>query len=204
MKYRPLTASLPICLLLLFPCCDDSTTVEVLRPTQLVPPPPVATFSGVSFAVGNAYRWHYTKITNQGNMSLWDEIDRIVSETTIDGLRYFVFSGGKMLRSTDHAVLSFDGDSVSVYYRFDVTAGQTVPFLGSVLAVGVVDTGSVFGETQEVVTVSSQSLSAGAIDEASYSTRFGPLVINRSEPGSVTRGVLVGARLDTVNYGSYP
>ncbi len=178
--------------------CDETTFVGPGGPTPL---PPDTSFAGVDFSVGNKYHWRYTRFYSTGTFFQWDDSLFITGETTIGGERYFVFSTGEILRNSHDTVYAYANDSVSVYYRLNPSVGQAVPFLGYSMTVTSVDTGTIFGKTLKMITVSTMSASPSGMDLARYATRFGPLETNQSEHSYVTRGILLGARLGSVMYG---
>lgn len=183
-------------------CTNDSHLVDTSPPVVV---PPVWKSPGVHLAVGNTYHWRYTRISSYGNIFLWDENYAVTGETFINGNRYFILSTGEKLKSQGDTVLAFALNSASVYYRLNVSVGETVPFLGNQLTVSFIDTSTAFGETQKIVTVLNQSLSSSStLISGRYASRFGLIGIDRSESTFVTRGVLVGARIGTVNYGYAP
>jgi hypothetical protein len=191
---------LPLCGIL-FQFCKESTIVET--PCTIVQPP-IVIQGGVHLAVGNMYHWRYIRTTSYGNFSQWYETYTVVRETTINGDHYFVLSTGEIVRCSGNVVFAYSHDSVSIHFRLDASIGQSVPFLGYQVRATFVDTNTIFGETQRIITVSNQSLSPVAMDLGRYATKFGLIEVNMSESTYVTRGTLVGARVGTVNYGQLP
>lgn len=178
-------------------CSENSVPVSPPQHTTT----PLVIETGIQLAVGNRYHWRYTEITNSGSIFQWETSDSIVERTTIDGGDFYVMRSGITLRSVGDIIYAFTSDSVSVYYRFDVAVGQAAPMMGQTLTVAGIETSAVFSDTQRVITLAPQLLSPSGLDQVRYSTTFGLLETIRSTPTSVTRGILVGARIGATTYG---
>jgi hypothetical protein len=189
--------ALPVLLVLpaLFGSCKRSSTTE--------PMPNGVTSTGVRFAVGNQYYWQHMNISS-GILTDSFHKEFVTNDSTIANTRYFVLTTGEVLSSSDDTVYSYHDGSQSIYYRFDVAIGQSVQFLGYVLPVTSVEFDSVFGQLQKQIMVSNESLSPDTVVSGIYATEFGLIVFSKKYGTHESRQVLMGARIDNVDFGWNP
>jgi hypothetical protein len=186
-----------IALLGLLISCNEPNIIET-TPRPVTPHP--STSVSIQLAVGNTYIWRYTRFYNNGSFSSWQQTLRIVADSVIAGSHYFVFNSGEKLRALPDTIASFISGSPAIWYRFDVQAGDRVPFLGDQMVVTLVDSAVVFGDTVKVISVQADSGSHGAFDTGSYAAKFGLVSLRSSDSTSVTLGSLIGAVLDSTTF----
>ena len=180
--------------------CNEPSSPQGSGP----PPPPVSPErTPVHLAVGNAYNWRVTQI-GFGTFFQWNETSEIGDDTTLDARTYYVFDTHDILSSSGDTVFAYSHDSTSVLYRLNVSVGEIVPFLGYTFRVISVDTQTVLGDTQTVVTVSDGSAPSTIISSGRYASKFGVVGLERRDSLYVTTTSLWGARLGTTTYGSVP
>jgi hypothetical protein len=132
----------------------------------------------------------------------WYTGQTIVRDTLIDGKTFYVFSTGEILRSSDVAVLRWNGSSESILYAFDVSKGDTTWAYGLKSLVVDVYTDTVFHSPQTVVEISNGAISADTVFSARYSKKFGLLFTQKWYLNRIWRLSLAGALIDSVTYGS--
>jgi len=154
----------------------------------------------VDLAVGNQYHWNDSYVSS-GILIQDSHIDSITSDSIIDGHQYFQFSSGELLRASRDTVYQFINGTQAIYYRLDVSEGQTVEFLGYLLPVTLIEVDTIFQHAQKVVYVSNQSNSADTTMFGSFTAKFGLLSIVKKYGTNQIGHALVGVRIDTVAYG---
>ncbi|GEM_PF-4595166 len=178
--------------------CNEPTTSES---TTDPPSSPTPRREPVHFAVGNWYAWQFTRV-GIGTFFQWNDTTAITNDLIIGSHTYYEFDSGERLRISGDWVFVHDG-SPYAYYRLNANVGDTVPFLGHSFRVTSVDTESVLGSYQTVITVANQLGASTLVTSARYASKFGIIRITTgSPPGSsyVTTKNLRRARIGSVVY----
>jgi len=157
----------------------------------------------VYLAVGNQYNWDYAHV-HSGIRIDYEQADTISRDSIINGNRYFKFSTGELIRASGDTVFAYKDAAQIIYYRMNVSVGQTVEFLGYLLAVIDVEIDTVFQHPQRVIYVSNEASPPDTLIHGSYTAIFGVLSYGKQYGTSSVGQDLVGARLDTVTYGMMP
>ncbi|MGA9117650.1 MAG: hypothetical protein WB626_12835 [Bacteroidota bacterium] len=200
MKHHLLVFLTPVLIAGLFQACNEPTSTQ---PAGSHPPLPSPGLTPVHLAVGNTYNWWLTRMTGTGTWLQWREFSTITDDTTLLGRIYYIFDSGERLRSAGDTVFAFLQDTPSVYYRFDVSVGDSIPFMGSTCRVTAIDTQTVLGDTQVVVSVFNLTVGSN-LTSGRYASRFGVIRIDTRESLSVTTRSLQGARLGNWTFGVMP
>ena len=154
----------------------------------------------VSFAAGNQYYIHY--VNAQGIMLVdWYQWLSILRDTTIQGNKFYVFSTGEILRSTNIAVTRWTGSLESVWYPFNVKTGDTAWVAGYKTLISDVYTDSIFSEPQKIVEVTNAGFTADTVFRGRYCTKFGLLFTQKSFSSQSWQTGLAGAKMDSIFYG---
>ena len=189
-------------ILLMAAGCTDDGPVSTQTP---VPPPSPGPASAVDFSPGNAYLWQHSLVQGTGWFIFWNTRSHIARDTLLAGRRYGIVSTGEILRSAPDSVYAWSGSRDTIWYRFDVRTGDTVPFLGHRFIVTDVRTQLIWGDSQKTVSVFNGGLSYGTdIVSGYYTSRFGCLRVSYQEGLNNTTVGLLGARVAGRNFGVYP
>jgi hypothetical protein len=174
-------------------CKKDSTAIV----DPLVDPnnPPA-----VSIAVGNQYNTHYISISGIAVFD-WGEHTSVLRDTTISGNKYFVFSSGEIVRSTATSVVQWNGSSEITLYRFNVKVGDSISYQGHQLMITSITTDTVFVGTQTIVEASNVGSTTDTTLTITFAKKFGLLTTRKSLPNKAWNTVLMGAKVDTTQYG---
>ena len=184
----------------LFQSCNEPSALPEPGP----PPPPVSPRrTPVHLGVGNVYNWRVTQI-GFGTFFQWNETSEIRDDTTLDARTYYLFNTHELLSSSGDTVFAYLHNSTSVSYRLNVSIGEAVPFLGYTFHVTSIDTQTVLGDTQMVVTVSNGSAPASILASGRYASKFGVIRLERRDSLYVTTSLLWSARLGSTTYGPFP
>lgn len=160
-------------------------------------------YSAFSLAVGNKYSFkHSSQTIGSPNVATWFTSRQILSDTLVNGEKYFVFDDGMKLRSNQDIVYQLVNGSEIVYFSFNTNVGDTILFENNNYTLKEIRTSNdFFGESLLLYTISNEIFTPDSVVQYSFSKKFGVLDYNRNYSNTITNFYLDGAVIENIGYG---